>query len=274
MGDSDDNAEASCCNDEQLAFLYLYLIYVVVVIITWSAILAKPMRLLTTAVHEISHAITCWMTGGDVHVIEVYENAGGVTKYRGGCRCLIAPAGYLGEAFWGMVFVILSGGRRTATGAAVGLILALLLSLCYSPNRVLVILNLCYAVLTLGFVLVEWFWFTPILAYVVLFYGVFFGTYAVTDITQHLICRSIPGSDSYALYEESGKCCPPRCIGVFWLVLAVVMQLLAIWMALILTSEECDESGWFECVFHSKFDLDFPDFEWWPDDWDFFDWGD
>ena len=268
MGDDND---ASCCNEPQKAFIYLYLVYLALVFITWETIIAKPMRLLTTSVHEISHAIACWLTGGQVHGIEVYENEGGVTKYVGGCRCLIAPAGYLGEAFWGMVFVVLSGGRRTATGAATGLIIALLISLCYAPNRVMVILNICYALVTLAFVLVEWFLFTPILAYIVLLYGVFIGTYAGFDIFSHLIVRSVPGSDSYAMYEESSRCCQPRCVGITWLITAIILQLLGIWLALILMSDECEEDGWFECVFHSKFDLDFPDMEgWWPDDWDFF----
>ena len=50
------------------------------------------------------------------------------------------------------------------------------------------------------------------------------------------------------------------------------MQLAGLWLALVLMSEECDDLGWFECVFHTRLDLmdDF-DFErWWPDDWNIF----
>ncbi len=234
MGDNDG---ASCCNEPQHAFIYLYILYVLIVIITWGTMLAKPMRLLTTAVHEISHALACWITGGQVEAIEVYTNEGGVTRFRGGCRCLINCAGYLGEAFWGMMFVLLSGGRLTSTFAASGLIVALLISLCYSPNRVLVALNIFYAIVTLAFILVEWYVFTPILMYVTLLYG----------------------------------CCYPRCVGVTWLIIAVLFQMIGIWLALILMSDECGDDGWFECVFHSKFDLDLLEFDWWPDDWDLFD---
>jgi hypothetical protein len=268
MGDNDG---ASCCNEPQHAFIYLYILYVLIVIITWGTMLAKPMRLLTTAVHEISHALACWITGGQVEAIEVYTNEGGVTRFRGGCRCLINCAGYLGEAFWGMMFVLLSGGRLTSTFAASGLIVALLISLCYSPNRVLVALNIFYAIVTLAFILVEWYVFTPILMYVTLLYGVFFGTYAIVDIFDHLVIRSNPQSDAYAAYEESGGCCYPRCVGVTWLIIAVLFQMIGIWLALILMSDECGDDGWFECVFHSKFDLDLLEFDWWPDDWDLFD---
>ena len=109
--------EASCCNEPQHAFLFLYIVYFVLVLVTWGSVMVYPLRLLATFVHEMSHAMACWLTGGEVHAIEVYENEGGVTKYAGGCRCIIAPAGYLGEAFWGMIFVVLSGGRKTATFA-------------------------------------------------------------------------------------------------------------------------------------------------------------
>lgn len=269
MGDDndDDNEGTSCCNEPQQAFVYLYAVYLVAVFLTWETIISKPMRLLATSIHEISHAIACMLTCGDVRAIEVYNNEGGVTKYVGGCRCIIVPAGYLGEAFWGMVFVVMSGGRKTSTAAASGLIIALLVCLCYSPNRVLVILNLTYAIITLIVIFIEWFAFTPILAFVVLLYGVFLGTYAIFDIFGHLILRSQPGSDAYALYEESGRIFPPRCVGVYWLLIAIVLQILGIWLTLILMSEECEDLGWFECIFDSKLELEGLEFDWWPDDW-------
>ena len=228
------------------------------------------MRLLATAIHELSHALMCWLTCGRVQKVEVYENEAGVTHYAGGVRWLIASAGYLGEAFWGAVFVVAAGGRRTATVAATGLVLALLTaSLCYRPNRVLVLLTIFYVMLTLSFVWMEWCYVSPILMYLILLFGIFVGTYAVVDIFQHLIIHSRPGSDSYALYEESGRCCVPRCIGVTWLLVAIALQLAGAWLALILMSEECEDLGWFECVFHSKLDLEMKEFDWWPDNWEF-----
>ena len=41
----------------------------------------------------MGHATACWMTCGKVHGIEVYGNEGGVTKYTGGWRWFIIPAG-------------------------------------------------------------------------------------------------------------------------------------------------------------------------------------
>ena len=270
MAEEDNNGNTSCCNEAQTAFLYLYLIYFALVVWLGSTTVAKPMRLLATAVHEISHAIACWVTGGQVHKIEVYSNEGGVTHFAGGWRCLISAAGYLGEAFWAMILVILSGGQRTSTVAAIALMVALLVSLGYSPNRTLVLLNLFYVVLLAVLVYLEYRVFSPLLTYVILLFGVFVGTYAIVDIFHHLILGSNPRSDAYAAYEESGRCCPPRAIGVWWLILAIGMQLIGLYLALILMSEECQDHGWFSCIFHSKFDLDFIQFDWWPDEWEIF----
>jgi len=54
---------------------------------------------------------------------------GGVTKYTGGIRLIVIPAGYVGCAFWGGFFVALSGSRIGATVVASLITFALLLSL-------------------------------------------------------------------------------------------------------------------------------------------------
>ena len=78
---------------EQKAFLILYWVYLAAAHITAHTPIVKPLRLLATFVHEFSHALACWATCGEVRGIEVYSNSGGVTKYVGGCRCIIASAG-------------------------------------------------------------------------------------------------------------------------------------------------------------------------------------
>jgi len=255
-------------NEKQDAFLILYVVYFLFALYMGDTILLKPIRLLTTFIHEFSHAIACWLTCGEVRGIEVFSNAGGVTKYVGGCRCIISPAGYLGEAFWGMVFVIAGGGRKTSAVAGGGLIAALLVSLCYAPNRTTVYLNLGYSALTALFLYLEFWVFSPLLAYLILFYGVMFTYYSIRDIFQHQVVQSREGSDAYHLYLETGRCCPPRCIGAWWLLLAVGMQITGLVMGVKLMGEDCEDAGWSECVFRTQFDFDF-DFDFEFPDWEF-----
>jgi len=251
-------------NEAQTAFVLLYCIYMIIASFTANTFLAQPLRLLTTFVHEFSHAAACWITGGYVHQIEVFSNGSGVTRYRGGCRCIVASAGFLGEALWGMFFVVMSGGRRTATVASGILIAALLVSLCYSPNRTMVILVVFYSVFTCVCIGVEWYVYTPLLHFVILYFGVFMSFIAITDIYGHTVIRATPGSDAYALYEDYGRCCLPRCVGFTWLLTAILFQVAAFVLDYMLLSEECEHRGWFECIFDTR--VDFRDWQW--EGWD------
>jgi hypothetical protein len=189
----------------------------------------------------------CWITCGQVLAIRVFENEGGVTKYVGGCRILVIPAGYVGSAIWGCIFVMLSGGKKTATGAAVFLVLILLVSLCYAPNRTTVKINLFYAVLTSIFIYLEWMVFSPILNYIVLFYGEFVGVHAIFDTYQDTIKRTVLNSDAYACYEQC-PCCLPKCVGMQWAFLNILLQILGIWIALVQMGDSCENKSWFECL--------------------------
>jgi hypothetical protein len=189
----------------------------------------------------------CWLTCGTVTAIRVFENEGGVTQYIGGCRILIIPAGYVGSAVWGSFFVMLSGGQKTATGAAASLVLMLLVSLCYAPNRTMVKINLFYAVITSIFICLEWMVFSPILNYVVLFYGEFVGVHAIFDTYQDTIKRTVQRSDAYACYELC-PCCLPKCVGIQWALLNILLQILGVWIALVQMSNECENTGWWACL--------------------------
>ena len=116
-----------CCGVEENLFLTFYVVYAAVFFFLHRCPCLKPVRLLTVFLHEFSHAtgtllfwwwcrcppkqdsivivaalvakshpsvtfyanLACWITGGSVRKIEVYENEGGVTGYTGGCRLLV-----------------------------------------------------------------------------------------------------------------------------------------------------------------------------------------
>jgi hypothetical protein len=272
-GDDNDNDDGdstwSCCNDSQTLFILLYIAYTAVAVITWNTLLAKPVRLIAVFIHEWSHAIACWLTCGEVRQIEVFENEGGVTVFKGGCRSLIIPAGYVGCGFSAMIFVILSGGRKTATFACIAFTLSMVLALCYSPNKVLVYLCLAYTVINVAVFCVEYWLYTPILQFLILFYGVSVGIFAIADIHHGTVVREIEGSDAYACSKEVWPCCKPQCIGVQWAFLAICFQLIGIWVALVQMSEECEDLGWFQCL---NLSVDFEFFDAGERNWEFEGW--
>ena len=173
--------------------------------------------------------------------IQVYDNEGGVTKFTGGIMTLVIPAGYLGCAFWGMVFIVLSADVIAATIAASLFTAGLIAALFFSPNGVMIALNLGFAVLTVGFILIQWFvpgirpfddGYFPFLTLVVLYYGVFIGSFGVYDIYDDLITRTVEGSDAYACHKLY-PCCFPRCVGVIWAIIALALMGAGLYLGLV-----------------------------------------
>ena len=93
----------------------------------------------------------------------------------------------------------------------------------YSPNKLLIGLNIGFIIVTLAATLIEWFAFDPFLQFVTLFYGVFIGWYGIMDIWDDTISRTVEGSDAYACFQM-WKCCLPRCVGVQFAILAIICQ--------------------------------------------------
>lgn len=140
---------SQCCDGDVIIFLCLYAGYSLITMFFMNTIVVKPMKLVAIFIHEMGHASAAWLTGGSVDKIEVYQNEGGVTNFRGGWKPAIIPAGYVGVSFWGGVFVALSGSKIGATIAAGVFIFALAICLRYVyPYHVAPYLILLHSLLT------------------------------------------------------------------------------------------------------------------------------
>lgn len=189
-----------------------------------------------------------------------FVRAGGVTKYRGGCRVCIIPAGYVGCAFWAGLFVAMSGSRIGATIVTGCITTSLIVSLwcvhgkrrparrinyniphnltvrfaihSYHPNGIIVAITLVFTAINLGAILIDWFVFTPVVRYLAEFYGVFIGFYSVIDIYDDLVTRTAEGSDAVACHQLI-PCCFPRCVGVQFWITAFIFQVVGLYLALV-----------------------------------------
>jgi hypothetical protein len=96
----------------------------------WWTPLLFPFRLLTTTVHELSHAIAVMATGGTVQGFGVDINGGGVVHATGGWPIVVFSAGYLGSTVFGGAMLLIAKdarGRRRALrfiGVATAAVLA------------------------------------------------------------------------------------------------------------------------------------------------------
>ncbi|TMW88136.1 uncharacterized protein [Solanum lycopersicum] len=204
-----------CCNHDQVIFLVTIAVYTVFIFILWRTFIITPFKLITVFLHEVSHAIACKLTCGEVVGIKVHANEGGVTQTRGGLSWVILPAGYLGSSFWGMVLILASTNVLSAMIAAGCFIAALLIVLCLAKNWTL--RGLC-----IGFIIfIGGIWALQIqtevrmLRYVILFIGVMNSLFSVYDIYDDLISRRVNTSDA----EKFAELCPCCCAGPFWGVL-------------------------------------------------------
>ncbi|NLI01687.1 MAG: M50 family metallopeptidase [Chthonomonadales bacterium] len=75
-------------------------------------IVAYPIRLFVTLVHEAGHAMAAVLTGGSVASISIAPTGSGLTETLGGIPLLIYPAGYVGAAAAGAGLLLLSRWRN------------------------------------------------------------------------------------------------------------------------------------------------------------------
>jgi Peptidase M50B-like len=226
-----------CCDTRDIVFLCCYVGYSLFTMFLMESVVVKPMKLIAIFIHEMGHASAAWLTGGTIQKIEVYQNEGGVAHFGGGFRPAVIPAGYVGVSFWGGVFVALSGSRIGATIAASLFMFSLLVCLKFSPNTLLIWLCVGFILITLTATLIEWLVFNPILEYVTLFFGVFIGWYGIMDIWDDTIARVVDASDAGACHQM-WRCCAPRCVGVQFLLCAILCQIAGLYFAMVSLMKE------------------------------------
>jgi len=79
-----------------------------VVFALWQTPVMIPLKILVVLMHELSHALAAWLTGGSVEQISVSAAQGGFAITRGGSRFAILSAGYLGSLFIGAALLMVA----------------------------------------------------------------------------------------------------------------------------------------------------------------------
>jgi hypothetical protein len=220
----------NCCNEKQIIFLSLVAAYSVLIFFTWRMFILKPFKMITVWIHEMGHAVACWLTGGSVKGIDVSGDEGGVTTTVGGWQSVILPAGYLGSSLAGMALVIASVDSVGVQVAAGFLCFALLITVYYAESKSLRSLVLVFLAIVVGvWVLQELTTFDG-LEYLILFMGIMSGLYTVYDVYDDLISRRVATSDATKFAKLTNT--SSRCCGVLWGLISVACLILGIWIAL------------------------------------------
>lgn len=106
-----------------------------------------PIDVFVTTLHEISHAIACLATGGQVSgltIVNDNQGHGGLTFCDGGIPFIYLQAGYLGTAIFGCLFLLLGRSESMSRfmlfmlGCLIGLTsLSLMLGTVFSEGRIM-----------------------------------------------------------------------------------------------------------------------------------------
>ncbi|MSR37195.1 MAG: M50 family peptidase [Gemmatimonadetes bacterium] len=204
----------------RLAFLGGFAVYFSVLWMLWETPLVYPLKIFVVLLHELSHAIAIWATGGSVDRIVLDPLQGGETWGRGGSVFLSLSAGYLGSLLWGTALVTAAHWKKVHAGAISGLIGAsvVALSIFYVRSGFGLVFGIIFGIslMASGFRLPD-LWNRR----VVLVLGMTSCLYAVLDIKSDILDRPHLPSDAAMLAEVTGI--PTIFWGVLWIGLALAV---------------------------------------------------
>ncbi|MDY0060675.1 MAG: M50 family metallopeptidase [Myxococcota bacterium] len=199
----------------------------VVVALLWGTVLVTPLKIFVVLLHEVSHALATWLTGGEVLRIEVNAMQGGLCVSRGGNSFVVLSAGYLGSMLWGATLLILAARTRLDRWLSVGIGLFLIgVTLLFVRN----LFGFFFAglsgaaMIVIGLKLPE-----KVNDLILKVIGVTSCLYAVLDIIDDVLRRPGIGSDADQLARLTHI--PSMVWGVLWIVLALVVTGIALWIA-------------------------------------------
>jgi hypothetical protein len=199
--------------------LVLPLVLGVAFVLLFDSPFVYPFRLFVVFLHEVSHGIAAFLTGGEVLSIGIGADEGGACVTRGGWPFVILNAGYLGSLLWGAAFLALGADRRNAPPAlgAIGVF-----TLVAAALYVRAPFGLAYAVIT-GVLLVAVAARLPVGASEALLaaIGAMSALYALADVVSDVIRRHSSQSDAAALARLTGV--PAVVWGVLWVGVSIAV---------------------------------------------------
>ncbi len=198
----------------RLAFLAGFAVYFGLLWFFWNSPVVYPLKIFVVLLHELSHAVATWATGGHVEGIVLDPREGGVTYSRGGIAFVSLSAGYLGSLLWGVLLVVAGYGRHARARAVVTLAGVAVLAL--AALQIRGGFGILFGVLCGAFLLLAA-WKLPELwnRRILLVLGLTSCLYAILDIQSDILARPGQPSDAAMLAQLTGV--PTLVWGVVWI---------------------------------------------------------
>jgi hypothetical protein len=211
----------------RLGFLAGFTLYFSLLWTFWETPVVYPLKIFVVLLHELSHAVAAWATGGSVGYIELDPRQGGATWITGGLPFFTLSAGYLGSLLWGVGLVRAAYWKKLRAWAMTALIGAsvLVLTALFVRNGFGIAFGILFGLAMIGSAWqISDLWNRRL----VLVLGMTSCLYAVLDIKSDVLDRPQLPSDAAMLGEMTGI--PTLVWGVLWIGIALgVCALLVRW---------------------------------------------
>jgi hypothetical protein len=196
----------------------------VAILLLWNTPVAFPLKIFVVLLHELSHGLAAVLTGGRIVRILISPNIGGLCETAGGWRLLVIPAGYLGSMLWGGAILVAAARTRMDKAIAIGIGLTVFVTtvaFIRNPFGILYGIAFSLALMAVGYWAPE-----AVNDFMLKLVGLTSCLYAVVDIYEDLILRTVKDSDASAMSQALFG--PPALWGVLWALTALA----AAWMFL------------------------------------------
>jgi Peptidase M50B-like len=199
------------------------------VVFLWNTVFIYPLKIFVVFLHELSHGIAAVLTGGRIVKIELSSLQGGVCYTSGGARLLIVPAGYLGSMLFGALILLLASKTNFdkvisfIIGIAVFLITILFIRPLFGFGFIFSLVFGC-VIIFISFLPAK------INDIVLKFIGLTSMLYAILDIKDDLITRTVHDSDASAMSQMIPL--PPVVWGIIWILIAIAISIFFLKIAL------------------------------------------
>lgn len=200
----------------------------------WNWKFLYPIKAFVVLLHELGHGLAAIATGGEIAKIELSSNLGGVCWSRGGSRIVVLSSGYLGSMLFGGVILVAAARTRFDRFISMGIGgVVILVTALFVRTGFGIAFGLLFgaAMIVMGKFLSE-----KINDLLLKFLGLTSCMYAIIDIKEDLISRTVPSSDASAMSRELGL--PSLFWGVLWITIAVVVSGFLVFVAARTTAED------------------------------------
>lgn len=178
------------------------LISLLIVIFFWDFTFVYPLKFFVTSIHESFHGLLTIFTGGEIKSIRLnIDGSGSLSRY-GGIDLFISPAGYIGTALVGALF-ILASRKRLYSEIIITLfsLYVIILNIIYIDSYFSVVF---WIVLIISVLFIFFVYKTDYDNHLSLFLGTFFMMSSVEDIKIYLLSDISHKTDAGLLASRLG----------------------------------------------------------------------